>query len=114
MAKPTKRTKPKTQVSVEPPKPVSEVAEAGFDSADILERIDKVEGDVRHWQRVTEFVADTNKFIIVVLFVGFLVLLVAVLIAGISAISSDSSSRAELTNTVEQLNAKIDSQNSSY
>ena len=58
----------------------------GAESAGTLARIEALEKETEHLKRSINFVSDTNKFILVVLFAAFLVIIVAIGIAVITSI----------------------------
>lgn len=82
-------------------------APLGGVDAETLARISKLEDDTKHNKKSLDFVGDTNKFILVVLFIGVIGLLVAIIVFGISEISSDRASRDELNSQVQQLNYEL-------
>jgi hypothetical protein len=78
----------------------------GVDSV-TLGRITELENSNRHSKVLIDLVNDTNKFIIVVLFVGFVGLVVAVIVVTLNAMTSDTTSREELKSQVQQLNYEL-------
>lgn len=89
------------------PKPEDQNVVAGFDSADILKRMDNVEGEIEKAQKQITDVQNQNRFIIIVLFVGFLALLFVVIFYSIGAVSSYSSNFNDLNKSVKELNSKV-------
>jgi hypothetical protein len=83
------------------------IAPSGGIDAATQGRISDLENSNRHSKALIELLGDTNKFIIVVLFVGFIALLVAVIVVTLNAISSDTSSREALSSQVQQLNYEL-------
>jgi len=65
------------------PKSSGDAPPGGADAA-TLARIDELEHNYKHVTKTIDFVADTNRFIIVVLFTAFLVIIIAVGVAVIT------------------------------
>jgi hypothetical protein len=82
-------------------------APSGGVDAETLRRITDLENSTRHSKVLINLINDTNKFIIVVLFVGFIGLVVAVIIVCLNAITSDTQSRNELSSQVQTLNYEL-------
>lgn len=89
------------------PTPSAPAAPAGGYDTRTLARIDELEKDSKHTKRLIEFVNDTNRFILVVMFVGILALIFTVIFFSITAIISDTSARETLTSQVMQLNSEL-------
>ena len=71
----TEEEKAKLKDTEEAPKSEGEVKEP-FDRAEVLERLDTLERDQKHFVKLVNFVQGTNNLVIIVLFVGFVTLFV--------------------------------------
>jgi uncharacterized membrane protein (DUF106 family) len=88
------------------PKSQGDAPFGGVDAV-TLGRITDLENSNRHSKVLIDLVNDTNKFILVVLFVAFIALIVGVIIVCLNAIVTDTNSRQELSNQVQQLNYEV-------
>jgi hypothetical protein len=82
-------------------------APSTYDSANLLEKIEKLDQLTEFIQKRVDHVISTNSFIILVLFIGFIALLFSLIGVGISVFRSDYSSQTELIRSVDQLNNNI-------
>ncbi|MDD2496480.1 MAG: hypothetical protein PHE29_14985 [Tissierellia bacterium] len=85
-----------------------------FDQLQFLERTDRLDSRINLLEKSTEFVRDTNRYILIVLFVGFLALLFSFISIIIQSFNSNSSTQIEfiksvnkLDNTIEKINTDI-------
>lgn len=82
-------------------------APIGGVDAETLRRITKLEHDTKQSTGVLTFVNDTNKFILVVLFIGFIGLILAIIVVVLNAVKDDTHARNELTSQVQALNYEL-------
>lgn len=87
----------------------SDESATGFNSAIVLERLDDAERDIKSAVRDIKDVQSSNRFIIIILFVGFITLVITTAIFVVTITISDSNSRSELAQQVKDLNSKIPS-----
>lgn len=94
------------RATITPPVSEGDAPEGGLDTQTVA-RITALETETKHTRSLVNAVSDTNKFVLVVLFIGYLGLATAAIFAIITAINNDSSSREELTKQVQLLDLQL-------
>ncbi|OGH15127.1 MAG: hypothetical protein A3H50_01295 [Candidatus Levybacteria bacterium RIFCSPLOWO2_02_FULL_37_10] len=84
-----------------------------FDPSPLLARIEKLEDGVKLLKEGINFVRGTNWFILVVLFVGFLALLISLIGGIMQANNSNTATQVEFIKSVQQLTNTVDKLDSS-
>jgi hypothetical protein len=94
-----KNTKP---APVTGPTPIGEGGTL-FDSAKVLARLDTLEKQDALLANIVEFTSSTNKFILVILFLGFLTLVVTVVYWIVQSFGSSATTEIEFIKSVNNL-----------
>ena len=78
-----------------------------FDPVKSLARTEKIEKDISHIQKGLDFVTSTNWFILIVLFIGFIALLVSLISGVVAAYHDSTASQIELTKSIDALQYQL-------
>jgi hypothetical protein len=81
-------------------------APPALDTVATLRRLNDLEREDSYLRRVLSNTQDTNRFILIVLFVGFVAIVITIVIFAITTIVSDTNSRTELIQQLKELNSK--------
>lgn len=100
------KTKKKTNIQEAPKK--EETSGLNFDSIKILGKIDTIENKISLLEKSLDFLKNTNWFILIVLFVGFLALLFSLISASIQAFHTNTATQVELIRSVDHLNNAVE------
>ena len=78
-----------------------------YDDTKILSRMDTLESHFGTLKDTVNLVKNTNWFTLIVLFVGFIALLITMISGVIQATNSSASSQVELTKSIEKLQLQL-------
>ena len=90
-----------------PPKAKKQGAVVVYDDTKILTRMDTLESHFGTLKDSVNLVKNTNWFTLIVLFVGFLALLITTISGIIQATNSNASAQAELTRSIDKLQLQL-------
>ncbi len=87
----------------EQPKKGTGSPKADAENVELGGRIDTLEATINVIKQNLSVVSDTNRFILVILFVGFIALLFSVITANIQAINASTNAQIEFTRALQQI-----------
>jgi len=99
-------------MSAPPPKASQGQSSEEYVPTSVLDRFDKIETTQLTISSRVKLLQDANGLIIVVLFVAFIAMLFSAIFFFIQTINSDTNSRNELNKSVQEMNTKLEVQNS--
>lgn len=72
-------------------------------ATELTSRIDTLEGTINLLKKNLDFVEGTNRFILIILTIGFVALLFSIIIANIQATISNTNAQVQFTNSVQKI-----------